>query len=354
MLLEQQILDIYDDIHLEKTLIKIAHLVPKHLRDKDFLDFEDRKSCEDQDFALCIKTKTGNYLRKYPIKTDIDTYLSAKYLEMNHTKLPEQAAKIATARVKIACDKFNIPFSNFLSHKYETEDDYPEINNFYNEIFLKKTANSNQDILHEPNSSYKALNNKYPINTIDELRKADQYFDKYASQFSPFEKHEYSKNVVNRANTLGYEVYSSELKKYAGVNGYNHNLPNQIDYRCSLTDSYNCKLEYSNLKKEINKIHPIEFSEKLAKADKNSGLDKHYGKKIHDNYAATFSSSKSENSKNENLNLETLLSKSKREKLISYLGENFVKNLEENKDNFFDTLSEDVKEIVLLIENGSI
>ncbi len=354
MHLEQQILDIYDDVHLEETLIKIADSIPDRLKNKEILAFEDRLNYNHGDFALCIITKTGSFLRKFPIKTELDTLLSANYLNLNQNKLPSEAIKTAAIKIKKACNKFNLPFSNPLIDLLEGIDSFKE-DNLFKEGYSKKIASIELTKNHDENLSYKALNDKYPINTIEEIRTAEKYFHKYASEFSPSEKHEFSKNLVKRANVIGYEVESPELNKYAGVNGYNPNLLNQLEYRYSLTNSPNCRLEYANLKDEVNKIHPLDFSEKLAKVDKISGLDKYYGKRIHDNYAATFSSIKIADKQNsENINYDSLLSKDKREKLVSYLGDSFVKNLEENKENFFDTLSDDIKELIILIDNGNI
>ncbi len=357
MNLENQILDMYDDAFLESTLSKIASEIPENLKNKELLSFEERNNYMDDDFALCIKTKTGSFLRKFPLRTDVDTAISSKYLELNAHKLDFDALKTAAINIKTACNKFNLEYSDFYKNpSFNTDRPYFH-ENYYQEKFVKqanyidnKKSNSEENEL-----NYKALNNRYSLKNLECIKKAEDYFEKYASEFTPNEKYTFSKNVIKRASDFGYDIQSKQIRKYAGVYGFNSNLVAQLNYRSSLTSSSNCQQEYVNLIQKIGSIQPNQFAEELGKIDTISGLKKLYGTSIYDNFATTFSSEKlAENNSNSLIDYKTIFQGIKKEKLISHFGTDFVKDYELHPIELYESLSDDAKEIIHLIDSGKI
>lgn len=355
MNIENQILDLYDDVYLETTLSKIASEIPEKFKNTKLLSFEDRNNYKDDDFALCIKTKTGGYLRKFPIKTDIDTLISSKYLELNCHKLDESALKIAAFNIKTACIKFNLEYSDFYSNPDFDFNKAKIFDNYYQEKMTKK-ANFFENIkLHNNNvkNQFNALENRYSLKNLECVKKAEAYFDKYASEFTPTERHKYSLNVIKRASDFGYDITSNQIRRYAGIQGFNTNLVSNLNYRSSLTSSSNCQKKYLDLIPKIGSIQPIQFAEELGNIDSISGLNKLYGTAIHDNYSTTFATEKIADT-NKNIDYNSIFNASKKEKLINYFGSDFVKNFETHQNQFFDSLSEEVKEIINLIDTGRI
>lgn len=97
------ILDIQSDIH-GVCLQKIAREVPDDVKDAPMMTQDELDMLSDGDFALCISTLDGKFLRRFPIVDKAHTWMSVKYFFQNKDKLPTEAKTIAATNLDRAME----------------------------------------------------------------------------------------------------------------------------------------------------------------------------------------------------------------------------------------------------------
>jgi hypothetical protein len=207
-----------------------------------------------------------------------------------------------------------------------------------------------------------ALNNRYPLNTKEDVQKASTYFDKFASQLSVDERHEFASNVCDKARSLCTPVTSSLLNKYAC-----RQYGNLVDSQLVLRES--CIHEDSKLsgafRKLASKRSEIKEADIFAKAlyelDKQAGLTKYYDRGIADPFLTTTNSieKKAEYVYTDEGNYitESKLTSIINDKAIlieKYLGKTLIDGLKSEGYSAFEALPKDAKDIIVRIANGEI
>lgn len=367
--LENLIIDIFDDVNLRTTLEKVASNLPPRLRSAQLPTIEDRDKLEDDRFALSMITKHASKVNKFPVDSPINTALSNEYFNINHHKLPSEAQKTAATYIKMACDKFGIAPS--LSVKTASLE-YPTVTNIYiekqNDTPGGAVVSKQAEI--EDSEFYYALtkeadggvvSRKYAMPSPEHITKATEYFDKYASHFSPEDRHQFAHNVVNRAIELGVSVESKEIEKYAGTE-YGSSLNGHLSIRKKLLDGQPLYLDaLEKLASYQETTGPSTFAKVLHELDKKAGLDKYYDKYLADPYAATFKGQEKTagyvyEADGIYLTGEEIekAANDKYSTLKNYFGPTLADGLKKEGASAFDALPQDAKDIVARIANGEI
>ncbi len=359
--LEQCVLDLFDDAAFDTTLKKIACNLSDELKREQLPTIEDRNQLEDDQFALTFITKTASKLNKFPVNDKVNTSFSNEYFELNHHKLPIEAQKIAGALIEKACDRYDIEARN--SVKVASMNYSPKTNIFVESVLnqqsvIQKTASPTVKF----SENYFALGTKYAMPTEDLLRKAEQYFDKYAKKFSPEDRHEYANNVSKRSEELGIKIASVNIEKYAGSN-YNPELEGHIKIRQKLLDDASPYIPaLRKLASYQDSTEPITFAKVLHEIDKKAGLNKYYDTALSDPYASTFSSDLTKTAgyvyEKDDIYLTSdgikKMANTKYDILKNYFGHTLADGLKKEGVAAFEALPDDAKDVIARISNGEI
>ena len=357
MNLENAILDIFDDVGLKETLVKVASQLPEELKNEELPDINARNVLKDNQFALSIFTKSASKLNRFPIDSRLNTALSNIYFDLNHQKLPEGAIKIAATHIKKACSKYNLnpAYSVYKASLNDVD------TNVYFEDPLGTDSSRGVRYAEKVASAHFALPGKYPLDTAENVAKASNYFDKYAYNMTLDERHLYAKNTYSRASALNVKV-SKEISKYAAANyGDNSILEQSLSMRRSLLE------ENSPIRKEFTKVssykikaQPEELAKVLYQLDKEAGLTKYYDGYLKDPYESVCGISKIANfiyNKDHIYMTEkdlVDLTKNKEKVLKNYFGDTLLKGLKSDGVEAFLALPDDSKDIIARIWNGEI
>jgi hypothetical protein len=202
--------------------------------------------------------------------------------------------------------------------------------------------------------------NRYPLDSYSHVELASQYFDKYASAFTPDERREYCLNLVPRADELGIKV-ADEARQYAAVEwgtdektAFGYTMRRQAcgdiaDFADTLDLLYEKKAE----------IDPELFAATLAEFDKLAGLDHEYDRSIPDPYASVFgvkiAEEWSESIGNDYVTEQDLrrLAKIGMRALKSTFDEEFAHEFRKDPVAIFKSLPLDQKRIVMRMANDN-
>ncbi|MFQ5553669.1 MAG: hypothetical protein ACE5EW_08165, partial [Thermoplasmata archaeon] len=113
-----KILDVFDDIGL-KQLASTPYL--EKVGKLQMGDPSKLAQVDDRGFGVVFITKTGEFVRKYPVNDFTNTVLSNIYFEMNHGKLPPEAQVAAATQIKEASRLFGFEPSEAVT-KYAADD----------------------------------------------------------------------------------------------------------------------------------------------------------------------------------------------------------------------------------------
>lgn len=378
--LENQILDLYDDANFKQTTLpELLPRIPEFLKTAAAPSSEINKQRPDNVFALCLLTKRANKLLRYPIDTPADTFFSSEYLQRSFHKLPAGAVKMAATNINAACQRFGIEPSPIVKEASKGAipggnvyiEPMQEPNGFiYDELLLKRAAaevpmNSPafQDSPHMYAIVKKASQNgvgdagtvcKYAMPTADHVRMAVDYFTKYASEFSPADRHQFAYNVRMRGQELGVNVSSPAIDKYAGVDGYGPYVEAQISLRKACCISGDRQEAYDRLLQKQASVQPALFAQALEELDKRAGLTKYYGGPISDAYASTFGSARDAAMRKTASAMINMGDSRKRELVEQHFGKDVADLLAKEGAAAMEALPNDAKEILAAIESGGI
>lgn len=217
-------------------------------------------------------------------------------------------------------------------------------------------------MLHEKKASLYALPSKtrYPLDSYAHVERASEYFDKYASAFTPDERREYCLNLVPRADELGIKV-GNEARQYGAVEwgtdektAFGYTMRRQA---CGSISDFADTLDMLYEKKA--EIDPELFAATLVEFDKLAGLDHEYDRSIPDPYASVFgvkiAEEWSELIGNDYVTEQDLrrLAKIGMRSLKSTFDEEFAMEFRKNPVSIFQSLPLDQKRIVMRMANDN-
>lgn len=354
--LANQVIDAYDDvsrIHLKK----IAAINPK----VQVMDPAERGALDDEDFALSIITKKASKLNKFPIDSHDSTWLSNQYFEETHQRLPKTAASIAAYHIKKACERFQInpvPSVEGMAKEAST--------NIYCEEDITESVKATKTVtLSELAEIEKIAENytfaQYAFATPAHVKMASKYFDHYCEKMPMEYRHKYASAIQRRAHELGMQKVAGVVGKYASDH-YSGHLDAHLSSRRSLLEVAEPKFaavldKLAAAKKELT---PSEFARALHGFDKRAGLSQYYGGYLTNPYEATFANEPDPyhgwrtKVAGVSLDQEKLSNIASSPKIAQYFGKSVADEFKKEPVAIFESMPNDVKEIIAQLANGEL
>lgn len=140
----------------------------------------------------------------------------------------------------------------------------------------------------EKKASRYALNGRYPLDSLEHVKTASEYFDTYRRHFTPAERREFAVKLAGRMIELHLPVPETTLK-YAGP-GYapEHEFKLAMDLRRNviLDNRYHDLLNL--LIEKTAELEPEAFCPVLEEFDKCAGVNNYYDGGVPDAYLSTY------------------------------------------------------------------
>lgn len=114
---------------------------------------------------------------------------------------------------------------------------------------------------------------KYPVDSYEQVKEAEQYFDAHISDFVPEDRRTYAQNLSVRAEELGIPVRSEKIAAYAG-NDYGTAIQGELRVRADTVkegSSY-----YETMLEHLDSTPPEAMAEMLKTADAHFGISQTY------------------------------------------------------------------------------
>lgn len=336
-------LDFYDDPSgsVLKGRISSLNAIPDFIKTAERLTAQELDKLPDDVFAL-VALDGGRKMRKYACVDKGNTALSVIYFLENKDRLPIEAQKTAAANLITACGwygmeppaalekialvgaalgalgmaqgvssghkqfkqrqaamKAGVPASEAFQMKegeltgsspmpYGVE--IPEKRAYLRPHVDITGKQPPAQVVRETGRFYaltKEGGARYPIDTAMQVQKACHYFEKYASRFTPHERHIYCQNVCRRADQLGLKVPetiakygSATMAKDASVQVYRR----QRLFREG-TSEHGLLQE---MREKCAAIKPEVLAVALENFDREHGLDQMWGDGLDDPYYSIF------------------------------------------------------------------
>ena len=193
-MMSNSLIDLTDDLHRG---FKIGKEMPKSMRKLSLDSLTKLSKLKDDSYALIIKTGHGK-IRKYPVHSKDSVILSAWYLGKCGQSLTEKA--------RIKAEHFIIKAANRLGLIKSTSTHSFKNNTVVDGIPVRR-------------ATHYALEDRWPIETENQIRLARNYFEENYKFFSPLERRKFVKSVEKQAKKLNIISGNGDtLMKYAGEN----------------------------------------------------------------------------------------------------------------------------------------
>lgn len=359
-----QVIDIHDDIYKEH-LVKIASKRPQ----TDVISADQRARLGDDDFALCVITKTANKINKFPINSHDSAWLSNEYFSETCYKLPKTAAVTAASFIKHACEHFGIsPCSEVEAMAKEAstnvyfENDKEELA----QPLQSKTASVSNPL--EAFAEIEKIANNYThaqyiFRTPAHVKVASKYFEEKHKEMPLETRHKYAAAIQIRAEELGMQPVKGAVSKYAS-DSYNGMLDGHISSRRRLVEHTPFAGELSKLANARKEFTPYQFAQALHGFDKKAGLERHYDGYLTDPYRSTFAEQPDklagyrwmDKKGSRSLTAEEIarVVNTGHPKIAEYIGKHAADELRSNPVPVFDSMPNDIKEIIANIHDGTL
>lgn len=319
------VFDFYDDPtgDLVKKTFPTPDDVPDIIKTAHMLTAEEHGVLRNEAYALVLVNE-GRHIRKFACVDAGNTALSTLYFLQNWESLPDNAVKTACVNLTIRCEEFDLPtegIEKVASSKgmsrnrdpmkqgpYVSDDaDWAQRTNLLsvrggadsgrviptaNGMKTASIANmidvsgqSPAPVLMRKTASITALEGRYPLDSYADVAKAVQYFTDSGVDMDPETRHEFCVKTASRAISLGIEV-SEDMERY-GSTEFALDVDAHLANRRAI-----CEPEwipvFNELQEKRAHMEPMEFAKLLEVADREAGLNWHWGSHISDPFYATF------------------------------------------------------------------
>lgn len=369
MALVHQMIDFVDDT--SRSIFKEAAAgAPPHIKTAKILTPEERERLDSAQFALVMRTKEAQVLRKFPLTDEANTWLSCRYFEKTSEQLPFVAQKVAATHLKRACCIYNVETSPLIDKLASSE----ILSNVYDEVKSRnedeahtrsvKTATIRED----GSKHFYALGEKYAMPSPEYVKKAAAYFMDHHREFTDAEDRSvFAQNVRARAQELQVQLEKKAeqtLQTYAGQD-YGDSVDTQIALRQELVQSKpELAQALSKLASHRKTTEADVFARVLFEFDKRAHLTRYYDGFLSDAFKSTFAGMKKmatgyrwEDEKSGLALSEKELEKSatqKYDKIKSYFGETLANELKKHAVSIFESLPVDAKKTIAEIAKGTL
>jgi len=192
----------------------------------------------------------------------------------------------------------------------------------------------------------------YPINTKEQVKKANAYFMEYKDDFTPFERHQYCVKLASRAKSLDVPV-DKLVEKY-GSKSYATDAGIAIYSRQRLfREGTSERSLLEEMRDKYASVNPEVMATALEKFDRENNLDLMWGRDIEDPYLSLFGMTKEAEysfvDRNRIVSASRLqrCAKEQRDGLIDLFGEDFANEFAEDPVGIFESMPLDKKRIIM-------
>lgn len=339
-------LDFYDDPtgSVLKERLTSIDVVPDFVKTAERLNEEELNKLPDDVFAL-VAFDEGQKMRKFACVDKGNTALSVIYFMENRDRLPEEAQKTAAANLITACGWYDmappeelekvalvgaavgaltmasgvgaghkdykqrqaamkagmpasqafklkageLSGSNLMPYGRETSEKGAKMASLKPHVDITGQQPPPQ-VEKETGQRYALVKEgeaRYPIDTAMQVQRAFTYFEKYASRFTPHERHLYCMKVSNRAGELGLKVPDTIAKYGAATMAEDASV--QVYRRQRMfregTSEHGLLQE---MREKCASIKPEVLAMALEKFDREHNLDQLWNNGLDDPYLSIF------------------------------------------------------------------
>lgn len=292
----------------------------------------------EHEYAL-VMLNDGYKFKKFAMHDAGNTALSIIYLLRNSDQLPEEAVKVASEELINAAGRYKLPIPEELREladdlhtkgvevrtrekSWRRLDSLAKVDKLEVGTVLEKRANifnghvgappinkpamdAIDHYLHRntvdvskkeaPSGSttkeakYTLLDGEYPVDTYEQVKMAQEYFQEYWREFDPAIRHEYCLKLAERMDELALPVPDT-VARYAGQT-YAEDVDRHLNHRRDFVNEELHPVIDTLIEKKAH-VDPYVFAEALREFDKVAGLERHWESRLADPYRATFGSSK--------------------------------------------------------------
>lgn len=272
-------LDVSDDGgHTLKEMFPDADTLPDAIKHAEFKPLD---QMDEEDYSL-VAVEAGSVLHKYASNDQGTTMVSSIYFLEHGHKLPDDLRKTAATNLVDACYRHDVkPPEELL--KQANADLAP--------VGASNVAEAPSYSLIKQAEHYAIEfddgTSKYPIDTWDQVKLAEDYYFEYHNEIDPHTRRHYAVKLAARSEDIGYPLH--DRIKEAGATSYAHHghIKQALESRkVAIEPSQRGMLD--SLFEKTASMHPDEYAESLRQFDVHTGLDNGWGSVILDPWASTF------------------------------------------------------------------
>ncbi len=275
------------DFTINSNIEKVAELVDdltERVKSAYIPTPEELMVKSDNDFAV-ILYKNGSYqASKFPMYNSELTELNMSILAKVKDTLPEHLVKIAATNLTASANNFGLEIPKELE-SYNSD--------FYvdRKVEVTKLEHKLQKVASGSHEKF-ALKNHCPIDSVSDMKKSAEWFNRNHHKLSLDELFEFVGNFTKQAEVLSFSTKDTVINKYASLDKtvINPDLKAHLSVRQSYIPDDDVDNEglFFDILKEASKIGPEKTAYLLELCDQELNIQNLYGQKIANPATAVF------------------------------------------------------------------
>jgi hypothetical protein len=283
MKLSTLLLDHYDMLGAGQVDIKELQKVADALGGR-IMSPEDRERQVDGDFGIVLIASSGDRIRRFPLGTPADTFLSKTSAKMNQGHLPKGARNVLSHRLDVACERFNLPVHSSMMQKHASKHPPSPI---YLLSELEESDLNFETMVKRASYGHYAINTslhgekraQFPIDSPRQVKLRINAFESKHNKMHIKYAFQYADNVFERATELNVKVpEGSKIHLYKEAR-LNPRFGHFVDERIQMAPE-SLQASYLGLMLKKASHDPRQLAVALDALDRSCGMDSHWGTQI--------------------------------------------------------------------------
>lgn len=245
---------------------------------------EDRERQVDGDFGLIIISSAGERIRRFPIGSPFDAFMSKAAAKMNQKHLPSGARNVLNHRLDVACERFNLPVHSSMLQKHASkhppspiyllsELDEADLNF---ETMIKRASYGHYAITTSLHGEKQA---QFPIDSPRQVKLRIKGFESKHNKIHIKYAFQYADNVFERAIELGVKIpKGSKIRLYKEAK-LNPRFGHFVNERIQMAPE-SLQASYMGLMLKKASHDSRQLAVALDALDRSCGMDSHWGTQI--------------------------------------------------------------------------
>lgn len=286
--------DVVDEV-LNGSIEKLAQIIgplSEETKVAYIPSVEEQHERPEKDFALVLFHPHSGIIHKYALYTPELTELNLAYLDDKQNNLPEEVIKVAATNLVTAAKKYNIGVPEGLT-KWASANAYisntVDVRDINSVQYAEKIAKAI-----EPDTFAWPAEQKYPLDSDENIKEAVAYFERYHKEFTDIgKKLEYAINTKLAASKADIPVEQTEIEKYSNLSSshFNTDFAGHVEIRRSfVNDNQDDSITlYDDLISRAEELGPVKTAEVMYELDKQADITRAYGNGVEDPILSTLS-----------------------------------------------------------------